>query len=317
MTQPSPLMSSLPESSETLPSQFGKFRLWPRRTSGRHSHSFPAQSLHTSTTTTSPINATKTGNSSTLDSSTKKTGCSQPEPARKCCETPPQTPGTVSFNCAQKERLLKNELWTRSMLEWSKEQLERAQDKLRARRESHALALLIPTTSSATLMRNVKPMVGVTTTPPPSVELATTRQTTATATLNLFRSPQDGRKTTTKKPYVSWNHCLVPRMLVENGELKGTWSPTIKRRMAEELGTKKHGGWKHLTSEEWEKRVTAEEQFNRIASGTTTLGPRSARRASPYPSMTNPSASTSIQGKATSPSKSTTTAVLSRPNMSK
>src|SRR6202158_3308077 len=292
MTQPSPLMSLPLESSETLPSQFGRFRSCPRQTLGRHLRNFPAQSLPMSTTTTSPTNATKTGNSSTLDSSTRRTGCSRPEHAQNSCETPPQTPETVSFSCAQRERLLKNELWTRSMLEWSKEQLERAQDKLRARRESHALALLIPTTSSATLTRNVKPMVGVTTTPPPSVELATTRQTTATATLNLFRSPHDGRKTTTKKPYVSWSHCLVPRMLVENGELKGTWSPTIKRRMAEELGTKKHGGGKRLTSEEWEKRVTAEAQFKRIASGATTLGPRSARRASPYPSMTNPSAST-------------------------
>ena len=43
--------------------------------------------------------------------------------------------------------------------------------------------------------------------------------------------------------------------------------------------------WRYMTEEEWEARQTTEEEFREIAAGMTHLGPRSARRATPYPRL--------------------------------
>jgi hypothetical protein len=49
--------------------------------------------------------------------------------------------------------------------------------------------------------------------------------------------------------------------------------------------TTKVGRWRYVSAEEWKERQTTEEEFRHIAKGCTHLGPRSARRAVPYPPL--------------------------------
>jgi hypothetical protein len=62
--------------------------------------------------------------------------------------------------------------------------------------------------------------------------------------------------------------------------------------------TKKIGRWRYVSAEEWAERQMTEEEFRRIAEGCTHLGPRSARRAVPYPPL--PMASYATEGRTTS-----------------
>ena len=48
---------------------------------------------------------------------------------------------------------------------------------------------------------------------------------------------------------------------------------------------KRRSAWRYVTEEEWQARQTMEEEFRNIAAGMTHLGPRSARRATPYPRL--------------------------------
>jgi hypothetical protein len=90
---------------------------------------------------------------------------------------------------------------------------------------------------------------------------------------------------------VSYCHCsptmLPPRINV-------TKKKTMKKPkfLPPKIPTKKIGQWRYVSAEEWAERMTREEEFRRIAAECTHLGPRSARRAVPYPLLQTASSAT-------------------------